>query len=84
MLHPVLNEDWSDYDNRRIRDGRDRSKFSCEEQWEVDYLVNKLRRYFPSKTDSAIRNAISSCCTTVRAPRPRQEFVECVVRRLNA
>lgn len=83
MPHAVLNEDWSDYDNRKIRDKRDGSKFSCEEQWEVDYLINKLRKHFPYKTDSAIRSAISACCTVVKAPRPRNTFVECVVASLS-
>ena len=32
MPQRILNEDWKDYDNRKIRDIRDRSKFSCEEE----------------------------------------------------
>jgi hypothetical protein len=82
MPHAVLREDWEDYDNRKIRDKRDSSKFSCDEQWEVDYLVNKLRKHFPYKTDTAIKAAIAACCTQIRAPRPREEFVECVTKRL--
>jgi len=81
MAHPVLNEDWSDYDNRKKK-REDRLFFSCEETWEVEYLVNKLRKHFPYKTDSAIRAAINSCCQTVRAPRPRQTFVDCVTSKL--
>lgn len=83
MAHSILREDWENYDNRKIRDGRDRSKFSCDETWEVDYLVEKLKRNFPAKTESVIRAAITACCATVPAPRPREEFVECVVRRLS-
>jgi hypothetical protein len=43
MAHPILNEDWSDYDDRKIRDRRDGSKFSCEERWEVEYLADKVK-----------------------------------------
>jgi hypothetical protein len=82
MPHRILNEDWSEYDNRKIRDNRDKSKFSCEEPWEVDYLVRKLQKQFPKKTAEQIRAAISSCCLTVRAPRPREAFVKCVVGKL--
>lgn len=84
MSHAVLNEDWSAYDNRKIRDNRDSSKFSCVEQWELNYLITKLRKYFPFKTDSVIRGAISACCTQVKAPRPREIFVECIVQRLGS
>jgi hypothetical protein len=84
MPHAILNEDWSEYDNRKIRDQRDRSKFSCEEDWEVSYLVQKLRKHFPYKTDTAIREAISACCRSVPAPRPRIDFVECVTKRLSS
>ena len=82
MPHPVVNEDWEDYDNRKIRDGRDRSKFSCDEVWEVNYLIGKLKRHFPYKTENAIREAITDCCEMILAPRPREEFVECVISRL--
>ncbi len=41
MSREILNEDWYEYDNKKIRDNRDKSKFSCEEKWEVDYLVKK-------------------------------------------
>ena len=75
-------EDWEDYDNRKIRGNVDRSKFSCEEPWEVDYLIAKIRRDYPSHTEQQVRNAITSCCATVRAPRPRKDFVECVLKRL--
>lgn len=82
MPDKVLNEDWEDYDNRMIRDGRDGSKFSCDEQWEVNYLVSKIMKTHQSIPVLEIRHAIAQCCSTIGAPRPRKEFVECVMRRL--
>ncbi len=82
MPQRVLNEDWEEYDNRKIRDQRDRAFFSCEEPWEVNYLVNKLRRRFPLKSDAALREAITACCRSVPGNKPRTKFVECVVNRL--
>jgi len=82
MPHAVLNEDWSEYDDRKKRGNVDRSKFSCEESWEVDYLVRKLKSHFPKKTETEIRAAISSCCKQVPAPRPREKFVDCVTEKL--
>lgn len=80
MPHRVLNEDWSQYDNRKKK-WEDRFFFSCEESWEVDYLVNKIKKYKPF-TELQIRNAIAACCKIVPAPRPRKTFVECVMSKL--
>jgi hypothetical protein len=82
MAHRVLGEDWSDYDDPQKRRGSDAANFSCEEKWEVDYLVNKLKKYYPNKTEQQIRDAIMACCKEVPAPRPRERFVDCVTRRL--
>jgi hypothetical protein len=81
MPQRVLNEDWEDYDNRKIRDGRDGRFFSCDEPWEVNYLVAKIRKH-KSNSEQEIRNAIAACCKTVAAPRPRKAFVECVMSKL--
>jgi len=81
MPQRILNEDWEDYDNRKIRDSRDSRYFSCEEQWEVDYLVKKIKKHKGS-TEQEIKNAIASCCKTIAAPRPRKTFVECVMLKL--
>jgi hypothetical protein len=83
MPHAILNESWSDYDIKKKK-WEDRFFFSCEEIWEVNYLVEKLRKHFPFKTDTAIRTAITACCSEVSAPRPRDKFVECVTKRLSS
>lgn len=80
MPHRVLNEDWSDYDNRKKR-YQDRFFFSCDESWEVDYLIKKIKKY-KNRSDLEIRNAIASCCKSVNSPRPRKAFVECVMSKL--
>ncbi len=84
MADRVLAEDWSDYDNRKIRDQRDRNYFACEEQWERDYLIKKIRRLYPQYSEERIKQAIDQCCRTVAAPRPRKAFVECVMQRLKS
>ena len=67
MPHWVQTSDWSDYDSRKIAYD-DRFNFSCEETWEVDYLVNKIRNFNRDKPEAAIRQAIESCgkCTPCR------------------
>lgn len=81
-VEKILNENWSDYDNKKIRDKRDSRYFACDETWEVDYLFKKIKKHFPFHNDTQIFNAIRSCCKTVAAPRPRTEFVKCVIEKL--
>ncbi|KGO95110.1 hypothetical protein [Flavobacterium subsaxonicum] len=77
----ILNEDWADYDDRKKKE-HDKHFFSCEEEWEVDYLVKKIHGKFPSISTDKIRTAIKLCCNSVPAPRSRKTFVECVMNRL--
>lgn len=83
MPELVLNEDWSDYDNLKKK-GTDKLFFSCEEIWEREYLVAKIRKLYPKYSLAVITAAVGACCVEMRAPRPREAFVECVMRRLRA
>ena len=77
----ILNENWSDYDDKKKK-GVDAKFFSCEEDWERDYLKRKIKRLFPRLDEASIEAAIKSCCQEIPAPRPRKQFVECVMRKL--
>lgn len=81
-VQKILSENWSDYDNKKIRDNRDSRYFACEEKWEVDYLINQIKKHYPFHSNEQILNAIQSCCRTIPAPRPRRTFVECVISKL--
>ncbi|REC49942.1 MULTISPECIES: hypothetical protein [Chryseobacterium] len=78
----ILEDDWSDYDDRKKKKG-DANFFACTESWEVDYLVRKIRKQHPEISELRIREAISSCCRTIPGNKPRKEFVECVAGKLN-
>ncbi len=83
MPQKVLTENWSEYDNRKIRDRRDANFFACTESWEVDFLVRVIRKVYPQYSEGTIRNAITSCCGIVGGNQPRKSFVECVMKRLS-
>jgi len=82
MSLKVLNEDWTDYDNRKIRDQRDARLFAFTESWELDYLARKYKKAHPYLSEAAIKKAISECCGKSRTPRPREQFIQCVSERL--
>ena len=79
----ILYDDWVDYDNRKKREKKDASIFCCEEDWEVRYLVSKIRKHhlFP---EAAIRDAMKRCCDEMRPPRKRAAFVHAVMDILKA
>lgn len=83
MKHEIiLKENWSDYDNKKIKDKRDKKYFSCEEDWEVNYLIDLIYKNFPQYNKIRIRNTIYSCCQIKSAPRLREDFVKCVMSKL--
>ena len=81
-LQTILNEDWSEYDNRKKRGGSDHRNFACTETWEVDDLVTKIHKHHSTLSTSAIRDAIKACCNSIGSPHPREKFVKCVTDRL--
>jgi hypothetical protein len=81
MANTVLADDWSDYDDRKKRGGNDRNNFSCQESWEREYLVKKIRKAYPQYSEERIKEAIQKCCEAGTS-RLLTAFVECVIRRL--
>ncbi|MBK6835588.1 MAG: hypothetical protein IPG89_15465 [Bacteroidetes bacterium] len=79
----ILNEDWTEYDNRKIRDSRDAKFFACTESWEVNYLKSKIRKYYPFTPEKTIDDTIKACCQSIDSPHPRKTFVECVAKKLD-
>ena len=82
MSEKIINEDWSDYDNKKIKGRPDSKDFACTEPWEVEYLVAKYRKNHPDIRESSVRQAISACCSELKSPHPRKAFVACVSKRL--
>ena len=78
----ILNDNWEDYNNRKIRENHDPAMFSCSENWEVDFLAAMIRRVYRHFSEELIKNAIKMCCTNVKDTRPRKDFVNCVMMRL--
>ncbi len=81
-IQKILNENWSDYDDRKMKSGSDSQNFAVTEEWEISYLVNKLVRYYPFIQQATIRTAIQLCASSTPPPHPRNEFIECVANRL--
>lgn len=77
----ILEDDWSYYDNLK-KTGVDAYFFSCNESWEVDYLVGKIKKHHSEISEQRIRSAISDCCNKDMGNNPREKFVGYVMDRL--
>ena len=78
----ILNENWEEYNERKINEQSDPAEFVCTEKWEVDFLTGKIRRVYAHYSEELIKNAIKACCNNVQVSRPRKDFVNCVMMRL--
>ena len=77
-----MESDWSEYDDKK-KVTEDVNFFSCSEEWEMKYLLNKIKEECPEFEGSKMNTAISMCCMSIDAPRPREEFVSCVMKNLS-
>jgi hypothetical protein len=80
-LEKVLNN-WKDYDRKKSQRNADPHYFLCEEEWEREYLKNKIVAVFPSKSDNQVLAAILFCCQTLESPLSRKIFVSQVLKKL--
>jgi hypothetical protein len=81
LSETILKGDWSEYNLKKTRH-IDRLLFNCDEDWEIDYLIDKIRQY-GSWPELKIRQAINLACYEELQPRPRGSFIRCVVKMLD-
>ncbi|WP_183578730.1 hypothetical protein HDF18_22615 [Mucilaginibacter sp. X5P1] len=80
-VEKVMSEDWNLIDNKKKR-WEDRGFVSCEESYEMEYMLKVFLKHYPHKSESVIKAAIQSCCGEMRGNKPRRRFVECVHSKL--
>ena len=80
MLELMAN--WSEYEDRKIKEGGDPKYFSYENEWEITYLTEKIHKYNGSIPTEDLRSAIRSCSRIFSTPPLRRMFVQCVLMQL--
>ena len=78
----ILLEEWTAYNERKAREGSDALQFDCRAAWETEFLVKKIRQVYSHHMEDDIRNAVDMCCKHATGPRPRKDFLACVMMRL--
>lgn len=73
--------DWEAFDKLKRVENGDPRYFSFKE-WEIDFLVKELHVVNPEISEINVLRAILSCCETVKAPFPKIELYDCVMKKL--
>jgi hypothetical protein len=68
---------WTNVDDKHKKK-YDRNFVACDERYERDYIINTIMEEFPFFNRDSVAKAIDHCCKTIRPPRPRKDFLECV------
>jgi len=81
-LFKILNEDWSDFIDKKIKDGRDSDFFYGNDIWDVEYLKCKIKKHHQLLSEMFIKRTIIACGEELKSPCPRTKFIECVAHKL--
>ncbi|OKS89361.1 hypothetical protein [Mucilaginibacter polytrichastri] len=81
-IQKILSEDWSWVDDRKKPE--DRGFVSCEEIYEVEYLIDLFKKHYPVKSEKEIIYAIAAGLRSIEGYKPRQQFIEIVSSKLFA
>lgn len=71
MLHAILSEDWSDYDQKK----KSRAEDFDSTEWELNYLFEKIKNHYSEDTESLIKRAIFITSKELRSPCSRKKFI---------
>ena len=71
---------WEEKDDKKII-VPDKSFVSCDEDYEKDMIVKKLVKEWKISKEKA-EQAVNECCEEEKPPYLRNEFVECLKRKL--
>ena len=75
-------QNWKEYDMRKRGSGMDPRFFNCLENWEIEFLIQRIQQIYTFISDSLIRLAISKACEKETVTREREHFVNAVLEYL--
>ena len=73
---------WDEVDNK-MKKHIDSLFVSCTEGYELGTIKRIIREEFPNIKEPVIDAAIKSCCQTIPAPIPRDQFMNCLKGKLH-
>lgn len=74
---------WNEVDDKHKRK-YDRNFVACDERYERIYIIDTIMEEHPQYSRGQVERAVDHCCNSIRAPRPRKEFLQCVATQLGS
>ena len=73
--------DWEKLDDKEIIHP-DKPFVSCDEEYEINYIVNNLVKKLKINLILA-KKAVRDCCEEIKAPHLREEFIDCLKKKID-
>lgn len=81
LFKKIINDDWSNYDNKKIKLGLDPQIYTAED-WEAQYLVDVLFKYYPKQSNYKLYKIVLQCGMIKNYRCSREEFIQIVISRI--
>ncbi|HEX6332849.1 MAG TPA: hypothetical protein VFZ78_01405 [Flavisolibacter sp.] len=84
MTQFIILQHWKDYDVRKLQMKQDPRFFDSSVEWEVDYLVGRIRRVYSMVPELVIRAAVHMAGNEYDRPADRKTIVLKALQQLTA
>ncbi len=82
MLINILNDDWSLYDAKKTNLKQEVQEFLSDEEWEIDFLINLLYKYFPKHSKYALMKVVLQCGMIKYDKCKREDLIKLILSKL--
>lgn len=73
--------DWNERDDKDKK-AVDRRFISCNQEHEINDIIDYISEKYPKWEKEQIKEATNLCCESVTPPRPRTNFLLCVINKM--
>ncbi|MEC4050210.1 hypothetical protein OX284_012275 [Flavobacterium sp. SUN046] len=81
LFKKIINDDWSNYDAQKLKLDLNPRIYTAED-WEAQYLVNILFKYFPKQSSYNLYKIVLQCGMIKNYQCSREEIIQFVISRL--
>lgn len=76
----ILLDDWSEYDNLKLRNNKEVYYVDFNNDWEVEYIIEKIKKFHPNTGNGQILDAITACYLKLSNSIQRKTCLEYIIQ----